>query len=193
MAKVIAPLLSGSARGQIMKSLVFFPWKSIKAVRGYVIPANPNTSAQQAQRTKMTDAVDGWHDISWSEADKTAWNLFASALAAVMSGFNAFVKTHIDSVIADGTWNSTYGVTSEQTGSVVVDVDCTTENDGVVLDCHYGTSRTFMPNVQASAGAGASQTMTLSDLVAGVRYYFWINDATLPNNGRTGIYTFVTT
>jgi len=50
MAKVKGPLFSLDARGQIAKTLVYMGWKGIADVRKYVIPANPNTAAQQTQR-----------------------------------------------------------------------------------------------------------------------------------------------
>jgi hypothetical protein len=50
MATVTSPLLSISARGQIGKSVVFSNWKGIKTAKQYVIPANPQTTKQVAQR-----------------------------------------------------------------------------------------------------------------------------------------------
>lgn len=50
MAKVIAPLMSFAARGQVANALVFYPWKGVNSVRQYVVPANPNTIAQQETR-----------------------------------------------------------------------------------------------------------------------------------------------
>lgn len=46
MAKVTGPLQSFSASGQIAKSIVFGAWKGVNYVRKYVIPANPQSSAQ---------------------------------------------------------------------------------------------------------------------------------------------------
>ena len=52
MAKVINPLLSFSASGQIGKSLVF---TKNGRVREYVVPANPKTAGQMAVRNMMGD------------------------------------------------------------------------------------------------------------------------------------------
>lgn len=53
MAKVTGPLLSFGADGQIGKSMVMSSWKGIKYARRYVVPANPRTTAQQANRTRF--------------------------------------------------------------------------------------------------------------------------------------------
>lgn len=53
MAKLTAPLLSMGARGQIGKSMVTSNWRGIDYARQYVIPANPRTTAQQANRSRF--------------------------------------------------------------------------------------------------------------------------------------------
>lgn len=50
MAKVGGPLLSVSASGKIADSLVFFGWKGVNVVRGWVKPANPQVASQGDQR-----------------------------------------------------------------------------------------------------------------------------------------------
>jgi len=52
MAKVINPLLSGSASGQFGHMMTF---DKRGIVRAYVVPANPNTPAQQAVRGTLGD------------------------------------------------------------------------------------------------------------------------------------------
>lgn len=51
MPKTTAPLLSFGAAGQIGQSMVFAKWKGVSYVRRYVIPANPRTVKQQANRS----------------------------------------------------------------------------------------------------------------------------------------------
>ena len=105
MAKVTGPLFSLSASGQIAKTLVFMKWKGIADVRKYVIPANPNTAAQQTQRAFITAALAMWHVTDWVAADLTAWNLHATTLGKVMSGFNSFVKLFVDAGVAGATYS----------------------------------------------------------------------------------------
>lgn len=53
MAKLTGPLLSFGAKGQIGKSMVTAKWRGIAYARQYVTPANPRTTAQQANRTRF--------------------------------------------------------------------------------------------------------------------------------------------
>ena len=50
MSKINGPLFSLSAAGTIAKALVYSSWRGVKYVRGHVVPANPNTVAQQEVR-----------------------------------------------------------------------------------------------------------------------------------------------
>jgi hypothetical protein len=50
MAKVTAPLLGFSSSGQIGSTQVYGKWRGVQYARRYVIPANPNTTAQQQVR-----------------------------------------------------------------------------------------------------------------------------------------------
>lgn len=50
MAKVTGPLYSMSASGKLADAMVFFGWKGINVVRGWVTPANPQSAAQGDQR-----------------------------------------------------------------------------------------------------------------------------------------------
>ena len=98
MAKLKMPLLSIGATGKIAKAIVFFGWKGLDVAREYVIPSNPRTPAQTAQRSKMSTAVATWHSIAWTAADLTGWTLWASIATKVMTGFNSFV------LVGGGTW-----------------------------------------------------------------------------------------
>ena len=53
MAKVTGPLYSMSASGKIGDAMVFFGWKGINVVRGYVTPSNPQSASQGDQRIMM--------------------------------------------------------------------------------------------------------------------------------------------
>lgn len=92
MAKVTAPLISLDARGKLADTLVFGNWKGIPTVRQYVIPANPRTTAQVAQRDTMAAHVAFFRAQLPRAADRDAWRLYATARALRMSGFNAAVR-----------------------------------------------------------------------------------------------------
>ena len=55
MAKTTAPLLGFSASGQIGKAVVHAKWKGVTYARAHVVPANPKTTAQLAQRAMFTN------------------------------------------------------------------------------------------------------------------------------------------
>lgn len=76
MPKVVAPLLSMDARGQIGKAQVFSSWKGIPYARRYTIPANPRTTKQVTNRNI-------WQMLG------VAWQY---APAPVQAAFNAFAK-----------------------------------------------------------------------------------------------------
>lgn len=50
MAKVSGPLFSMSASGKIGDAMVFFGWKGLNVVRGWIKPANPMKAVQGDQR-----------------------------------------------------------------------------------------------------------------------------------------------
>lgn len=106
MAKTRAPLFSMEARNQIGKQLVYFPWKGIDSVRSYVVPANPRTAGQVAQRNKMSLVVEQIQalrvhaDIPFLDADYSAYRGLAAVYATPMTWFNAITKSVIESLLA---------------------------------------------------------------------------------------------
>lgn len=99
MALVTGPLMSMSATGSVGKALTFSNSKGAPVARGYKVPSNPNTAAQQAQRALMSAAVAGWKNLQ--SLAKTAWNLRASLLLPRYSGANAFTKYMIAEQVAE--------------------------------------------------------------------------------------------
>lgn len=189
MAKVLGPLFSVAARGQIGKVLVFFPWKSINAVRSYVIPANPNTADQQAQRTIMANAVKEWHEAGYTAIDKTAWNKFASTLAGALSGFNAMVRSYIDALVLGEEWIriSNAVESAVQAAQVTITVDCLEAGNYTLK---WGTSPTFMPEEDEQTQLGTTIVFTMDELTDGVIYYYTVSDALVGKTGRLGVYKY---
>lgn len=74
MAKTTAPLLSFGANGQIAKSMVMSSWRGVPYARRYVVPANPNTQAQQLTRSVF----------------KTLQQFFALAPGPVIAAFDLY-------------------------------------------------------------------------------------------------------
>lgn len=91
MAKTTAPLLSFGASGQIAKSLVASKWKGRPYMRRHVVPANPNTTAQQSTRNMWS-----WLNLVWRQAPALMtdpWTLFATG--QVMTNRNAFMGQNV--------------------------------------------------------------------------------------------------
>jgi len=191
MAKLKAPLFSFEARGALAKSLVYFPWKGISAVRSYVIPANPNTTSQDAQRTKLENAVDEWHAASYNALDVTAWNRLATIATKTMSGFNRMAQEHILQAILGNVWTrinhgGSYGVLTTS-----FKVGCTKAAAGPVPTVRWGTSKTAMLSSNAMANIGGDDwEYTIPALTKDTLYYFTIDVGVAATTwGRLGIYS----
>lgn len=94
MGKIQAGILS-KVSGKIA-GVVGGSWKDKAYLRAYVIPANPNTAAQQVQRTKFSDVVEFCKPLVGQ-----VFNSFTDKFIKNMSGFNFFIKRNI--AIFDGT------------------------------------------------------------------------------------------
>lgn len=91
MAKLIGPLLSFGARGQIGKAMVTSTWRGVDYARQYVIPANPRTTAQTAVRNLFAYLREMWK-LAPSEVVAT-WNAFASGRP--FTGMNKWVGENV--------------------------------------------------------------------------------------------------
>lgn len=95
MAKLQMPLLSMNARGKLGDSIVYFPWKGIRAARIYVIPANPRTNAQSVQRSYFSQAVADVHSYASADVDVSAFRLKASLAPTPWTWFNEAVRQDV--------------------------------------------------------------------------------------------------
>lgn len=66
-------------------------WKDKAYLRAWVKPANPNTAAQQTQRTKFSDCVNFCKPLVGQ-----VFNTYTDKFQKAMSGFNFFIKRNID-------------------------------------------------------------------------------------------------
>ena len=87
MAKVTGPLLSFGAQGAIGGAAVFAKWRGIDYARQYVKPANPQTTAQQANRTRFAFLREMWKLAP--SILIAPWNAFAQGKP--FTGMNKFV------------------------------------------------------------------------------------------------------
>jgi len=195
MAKLIAPLFSFSARGQLAKTLVYSGWKGIDDVRSYVIPANPQTADQQTQRSYFTDGVDAWHNTGLVSDDVTAWNRYAGIQPRPQSGFNLFVADVIRLRMAGvSAVNVNMGFNGGISDSGVGQVDMTVEEAGGAVGVNFlwGYSPTSLINTVA--GVEVANVWTAANVVvnSGVTVFMRavINDAGPDPLGYSGIYRF---
>lgn len=190
MAKVKLPLMGVMARGQIAKSVVFFPWKGVQAVRMHVFPAQPRTEDQLEVRADFKSHVDAWHDAQFKAVDKAAWNLYAGVTKRAASGFNEFVGFFRKAY--DAALQKSYArdmeVTANTGGSMTMTINV---SDDTVRDItlYYGYSKTYIPyTATATQSAGNVWTVTITDLVVGAELYFFWMETVATHYGRTGIY-----
>lgn len=97
MAKVTGPLLSIGARGSIAATQVYSSWKGIDYVRQYVIPANPNTAAQQTTRGVFKEASDLW--LRAPTLIRAPWD--RNAVGRPYTGRNKFIGSYIGALRGD--------------------------------------------------------------------------------------------
>jgi len=177
MSKVTAPFFGFKAKGQIGKSLVFFPWKGLNVVRTFVIPANPNTAGQQTQRGFFAGAVTLWQNVLYPfvALDLSMWNYRAGISAKPLTGFNNFVKMFVNVSRAGLNPQKFYDTTISlvDTTSFTVAVQHNVSSKDVKL--YYGTSPTTLINSVTrteAATPGLTSTFALTGLSTKVIYYF---------------------
>jgi hypothetical protein len=207
VAKLKAPLLSLGASGQLGKSLVYFPWKGLDLVREYVIPTNPNTSAQQTQRGYVDLAVTLIHEAMAAathpldEADKSAYSLLASTYNKPMTWFNMATKQYLDVVLLAKVpiifRDFTISDTIANSIDLIVYLSEETAAQLAAGKFYFGTSKTALLNTKAATiVASTSAALAASDcsafLTAGNDYYVQFRaDAADPcEYTRSGIYKF---
>lgn len=195
MAKLVAPLFSFSARGQLAKTLVYSGWKGIDDVRSYVVPANPRSGGQQTQRGYFTAAVDMWHTLGLTADDVEAWNRQANALPRPQSGFNAFAASSINLQVAGITAGAqAMGFNGGIADSGVGQVDFTVEEDGsaVGVDFYWGYTPTALinvvPGVETANVWNATNVPVASNAILYMRAI--LNNAGPNPIGYSGIFRF---
>jgi len=93
--KVIPSFLIGSMSGKAGNAVAAV-WKGIQYIRQHVIPTNPNTVDQQAQRARFSLIVSWWHALS--EAVVAYLDILAEGQG--QSGFNLFQSRNVKDLYA---------------------------------------------------------------------------------------------
>lgn len=210
MAKLNAPLFSFNASGQLAKALVYFGWKGLDVVRSYVVPTNPNTTAQATQRGYFTAAVAKIHvaqaqaAMPLVETDLVAYSQWGLTERTPRTWFNQIVKNWVDTKVLAN-------VPVVFSGGTMLDYDhldarpyiFLNEEVGATLAAgkfYLGTSKTaLIKSKVATIVAGNSANLGIAagfdDLTAGVKYYWQFRaDAGDGCEGaESGIYSFIAT
>jgi hypothetical protein len=196
MAKVKAPLFGFGASGQLAKTLVFGTWKGLDVAREYVVPANPRSVAQVAQRGYMTDAVDAWHDSTsaLSAEDKEAWGRLAGVQSSPRTGFNEFCRRLIDGLVAGGNGGWFFGVdTTTFAGNSFTSDIADSEGGTLTVTIHMGTTKTFFPLEWTDVQVGGLTSFAAHDtgLPAGTRVYWYFDVPAGATYKRSGLYSVI--
>jgi len=205
MAKLTAPLFSFGASGAIGKSLVFFPWKGINAVRQFVIPANPNTTSQATQRGYLKDAVDAVHaaqtlaDNPLNAKDLAALELLGTTFPTPRTWFNVLCRMWMKMKVQGKTPVVLHGATvtpGNGTLTLVLYNADITAGKIETGNAYYGTSKSALINVLAATPDLVNHKMTCSlvGLANGTKYFVQFKAATVAAYVGTdglwsGIYT----
>jgi hypothetical protein len=182
MAKLKAPLLSFDARGKLADTLVFSSWKGIATARQYVVPANPNTTLQAAQRALMIAVVAKIHLVEVQalvpmiQADKDAYNLLGTLSGNPQTWFNVICRDYFNRH-AGGLKGAifTSGITTPGVDKLDVVVDFTTidgANSITAGTFFYGTSKSNLIQTHAATVAALHLSAELDNCITGLKY-FW--------------------
>lgn len=183
MAKLTAPLFSFAASGKLADTLVFMGWKGLNNVRKYVIPSNPQTTAQNTQRGYLGDAVDMVHAAQaeavdpLDSADQMALSALGSLEATPRTWFNTQVKMYIEQHVAALKGAIFRNITlTPGVDKVTVQGTFTKEgaNDITAVNIKYGTSPTNLIGTVAATKAELAAGKDVTSLVTDVKYYFQI-------------------
>ena len=173
MAKVAGPLLSLSASGKFANTLVASVWKGIPYMRQYVVPANPQTTAQVAHRALFTSGVSFWQTLKAVAIMKTAWGVEALVSPDTQSGFNAFMQNYLQMVKEDAA--ASFAILFEDTAGVPswtmknADDEATGDEAGDFL-IWRGTTKSNLAYIETKQIAAGVITGTIAP-AAGT--YFW--------------------
>lgn len=194
MAIVDSPLLSLGAKKSIGKTITFSRVKGQNIARQRVIPSNPRTAAQQAQRSLMSKAVGLWQTGGLTSDDVAAYNRWASAAFRTQSGYNRFAS-EVTKYLAKGVNEDILkagAVSYNTTTSATLYVEAAT---GATVKGYIGTSKTAQPTeISLTEGAsGVYEGASASTLVDGVQYYVYFRATLGSQVARSGLYDYLHT
>jgi hypothetical protein len=191
MAIVKAPLLSLDARGKLGSAIVYSGWKGIQTARAYVIPANPNSTAQGIQRGFVTVLMTSYHTYFTNAIMRTDWNRLALYMASTMSGFNAWMKNALMAYKVSDT--ASFALSCAASGSHVATwtmknlKDGTTGTEAGNYDIYKGTTPTNLAKTESVAIAAGVIVATVALGATSDKVYVKITKGGLDRSGLSYI------
>jgi len=175
--------------------MVFMSWKGIPDVRAHVVPTNPKTPLQIAQRNIMKGAVALYHTMTLTALDISGMTRWASLQTSVMSGFNWFCRAYVVAVRAAHTFSAVYGLALSDLADDGVKV-AATGDAGNTYKIFYSSD---LQALIAGGGTAANVTnadgalsVTLADLDASTRYFAYIGATGATTEDKSGLFDFTT-
>lgn len=132
MAIVRTPFVSFGASGKLAKTLVAFNWKGLDVMREYVIPTNPRTPDQVAQRNLFTAMVFSWRNYFTDTLMRAAWDVLATILPDPMSGFNAQMRNMLG--LAPAAPTASLALDGAAAAGTIAEFNMINMNDGATGD-----------------------------------------------------------
>ena len=86
----ISNIFGTTFSGRVGKKMVAGSWKGHEYIRPYVKPSNPRTESQMEQRNLFSQATKAWGQLTPRQQE------FYNRIADGMTGYNVFVKRHIE-------------------------------------------------------------------------------------------------
>jgi len=175
MAKLTAPVLSFAGSGKIAKTLVFGTWRGVKYARQYVVPANPQTTAQTQVRDIFAMMREMWK-LAPDEL-RAPWDRMAQGRQFL--GLNKFIgenlrvlngETDMDNFIASpgaagGLPMDAFGAaTGSGSGEIDLTFTSPTPPSGWTLDAEIGVA---FPDQDPTADFGGPLVVDENDPATG--------------------------
>lgn len=180
------------AMGTVDKKLTFRKRKGFNDVKKYIKTVNPNLPDQVTQKGYFKDGIEEWKEGGYSTEDIEAWNLYSRANRLLASGFNMFMRFKIIAAVANNIWSRlTNCIIYDVVGSgFKVDVNVGGDYSGKL---YFGKSKIYMVNEVSGVFSVDKYTFNVTGLSVLTKYYFYIKNTSVGQEGRTGIYSKKTT
>ncbi len=91
----ISNIFGTTFSGRVGRKMVAGTWKGHEYIRPYVKPTDTKTESQMEQRKLFSQAVEAWHKLAPRQQE------FYNRIADGMTGYNLFVKRHIEAQMND--------------------------------------------------------------------------------------------